>query len=50
MCEVTREIEAKPPLMAALIEIRRTMKALLRELQSPQPEEARGTAPKAGHA
>ena len=49
MCQTSDEIESRPPLMAIVIEIRRTVKALLRELQPPQPEEAHGAASNARH-
>jgi hypothetical protein len=49
MCDTTKEIEAKPRLMAVLIEIRQTLKRLVHEIH-PRQEEARGAPSNARHA
>lgn len=53
MCETSETIERTPRLMAVLIEIRRTVKQLVREVHAPQGhnlEEAHGAPSNARHA
>jgi hypothetical protein len=50
MCEVSKEIEAKPRLMALLVEIRQTIKRLVHEIHPPRQEEAHGAPSNVRHA